>query len=457
MDNIEEIDISAKNIDSAKEMAESKIKELENKISEVDDSTSRLAKELRQMLSGDEMLDGKISYDELKVAFKAAKISNDEAMRYAEILGIKHSTSFVLFDDPSDYLYWVGVVEGGDMNEKNVNFDRGSPKQGLLKKLEVYRDDRRDSFLEKSVESFDYDHPYYGKLKVVDFPINKDEIAAGDYWLDGFDPTKINTTQQSSGEKLVRQLESMHAEIRCFHDPEQIKRVTSVDNRVAMLPLNINSDLGLRFKLRQMHKNDILSTLDENGNEIPNFVILTHGHPIAGLVELAKMKTSDDKVLFDTAVYMPSNGWTESANRALHMSSQAQMWGDELERVKGENTGKEWAGGMAIALNGHRGDLDYDAIENGGANIDAYDLFGDPKEFEKFLISRNMKKIVIITEHGVKDSKKDNILPLTILKDSNVPTFNNANEDLYDYMKEVSDRGNVEVVVISGDTRKGIY
>ena len=113
MDNIEEIDISAKNIDSAKEMAESKIKELENKISEVDDSTSRLAKELRQMLSGDEMLDGKISYDELKVAFKAAKISNDEAMRYAEILGIKHSTSFVLFDDPSDYLYWVGVVEGG--------------------------------------------------------------------------------------------------------------------------------------------------------------------------------------------------------------------------------------------------------------------------------------------------------------------------------------------------------
>lgn len=61
---------------------------------------------------------------------------------------------------------------------------------------------------------------------------------------------------------------------------------------------------------------------------------------------------------------------------------------------------------------------------------------------------------MIVTEHYVQDHEKDNILSLEVLKDGNSVTFNDANKDLYEYMKALHERGKVEVVMISGDTRK---
>jgi hypothetical protein len=251
---------------------------------------------------------------------------------------------------------------------------------------------------------------------------------------------KINTTSQSTGKELAAQLIPLNSEVQRFHNPEQIDTIPSIDSSIASMELNLNADLGLQYKLRQMRENGIIVDRKEDGKEQPNFVIISHGHSIPGVTEMAKMRTQDGKYLFDVAVCMPLGTWRAGASRTGPMTTEAQLWGDELERERNNNRQLQWAGGIAVALNGHRGDLDYNMPDKRAANIDPKAIFGSVEDFEKFLLSKNMKRIVIVTEHLVADHTKNNYLPLDILTNSDVATFDEANKDLYHYMKELNDR-----------------
>lgn len=411
---------------------------LKDKIKATDTKIDKLAAQLKVMIKPDspEMKDTAISWGELRSAFKQAGIAEKDYELYAGYIGVKAAMSFGLSDSLDQSQYWLAEPD-------EVKKQAPSPLPAPAEKQTALKT---------------FTHPYYGVIKMVDSPSDySHEIATGGYWLDGFDPKKVNTTEQATGEQLAAQLEPLNPLTQRFNNPEQIKKIPKIDSSVSLLPVNTNPDLGLQYKLRQMRTNGILVEKGTEGEQ-PNFVIVSHGHPIAALAELAKMRTSDGKYLFDTATYMPSETWSPAATRAEGMASQAQLWGDELERAKTQNKKIQWAGGIAVALNGHRGDFDSSPeakMDVKAANIDPGKLFGKIEDFEKFLLSRNMKKIVIVTEHLVKDFNKDNYLPLEALKTSDVNTFDEANKDLYEYMKKLNDRGKVKVVVISGDTRKG--
>lgn len=301
--------------------------------------------------------------------------------------------------------------------------------------------------------SENYNHQFYGKLRPSKYPHDK-EFAEGPYWLEKFDPRELNSLKNPTGEKLASQLLPINNEINQYYNAEQVSSIKKPNLDIAIAPYNTNADLGLQYKLRQMRSHGIISK-KEGENEKPEFIILSHGHAIAGLVELSKMRTDNGDYLFDVAPHMPLGTWTSNANRAKGMASQANLWGSELEKTKNDNKNKKWLGGIAIGLNGHRGDFDYDKIDEKAANINPKNIFGEIEKFEKYLISKGIKRIVVITEHTVKDYQKDNYLTLKQLIDSDCVTFDEANKDLYSYLQQISDRGKVEVVVISGDTRKG--
>jgi len=301
--------------------------------------------------------------------------------------------------------------------------------------------------------SENYNHQFYGRLRPSKNP-HGNKFAEGPYWLEKFDPRELNSVKNPTGEKLANQLLPINNETNQYYNAEQISSIREPKLDIAIAPYNTNADLGLQYKLRQMRSHGIISK-KEGMNEKPSFIILSHGHAIAGLTELSKMRTDNGDYLFDVAPYMPLGTWTSNADRAKGMASQANLWGSELEKQKNENKNKKWLGGIAIGLNGHRGDFDYSNINEKAANINPNNLFGEVEEFEKFLLSKGLKRIVVITEHTVNDYQRDNYLTLKQLIDSDCVTFNEANKDIYSYLQQISDRGKIEVIVISGDTRKG--
>ena len=163
-------------------------------------------------------------------------------------------------------------------------------------------------------------------------------------------------------------------------------------------------------------------------------------------------KNKDTQYMFDTSIYMPMGGWTTAKIRLAVASQGAQIWGDRIHEIKTRyrKEGMLSAGGVAIALNGHRGDSL--TSENQNANIDPCSMLGSPKEFSEQLRRRGLNRVVIVTEHYVKEPEKPNILPFEHLRCSKGYSFDEANKDLYEYMKLVMELG-IEVVVVSGEQR----
>ena len=132
------------------------------------------------------------------------------------------------------------------------------------------------------------------------------------------------------------------------------------------------------------------------------------------------------------------------------ITQASQFWGDEMERIKADHkkNNRTSLGGIAVALNGHRGDTE----EGRPGNIDPKQMFGEISELKSLMQARGMKKIIVITEHLVKDPDKVNILPLDVLQNSKFPEFDASNKDLYDYLKEAKKQG-IDIVVVSGEQR----
>jgi hypothetical protein len=295
------------------------------------------------------------------------------------------------------------------------------------------------------------DHPFYGTQTLAEGHKND--------FLTNFDPRKVNTKAQTNGAELADQQRPIDTSL-----PFNTEQITGAiyktmdnygmgsDNTAAV---NMNSDLGLQYTLKNILRKQVITKMDGSGIEQPSFVLISSGHAIAGLAELSNMtRTNPDgkeQYLFDTSVYMPIGKWSPDYVRTNVSSQGAQIWGDQIEKNKQDQKKMTSAGGVAIALNGHRGDDGF-STQAGTANIDPEKMLGTPEEFKMDLEKRGLKKVVIVTEHYVKDPDKPNILTLEHLRDSDFPTFDEANKDLYGYMKQVAALG-VEVIVVSGEQR----
>lgn len=212
------IDIPELNQEALQQTVESKIDELETKISKTDKKIKNLVKRIKGMVSPEskEMSDEKISYDELKAAFIAAKIPQEKYEEYALILGVKAISTFVYSTKGENYGYWLGIAE-----KKIVN----RPKQDFqdFEQFIIIVDSHRDSPKLSQTVLRTHSHSHYGNLKVVKFPQLYHEIADSPYWLDGFNPSIINTNVQSTGPELAKQLAPMNPAVSRFHNTEQIE------------------------------------------------------------------------------------------------------------------------------------------------------------------------------------------------------------------------------------------
>jgi hypothetical protein len=289
-------------------------------------------------------------------------------------------------------------------------------------------------------------------------PLFLSPLYGHNFLADGFNPWTVKTTFHTSPRRLADQLKPRSKGIP--YDPGQI--VKGRDFAIlndCIATINKNADLGLQHTLRTHLRADILVTRDGNQEEHPAFVILSHGHAIAGLAELARMTTTNRHgavtALFDTSVYMPLAGWSATMVHALAPGRQAQEWGDTIERARMEFALKRitLGTGVAIGLNGHRGVPDKQGNLRKGctANIDPQRMLGSPRTFAETLRRRSLRRVVIVTEYFVKDPDKVNVLPLTILK-TGMKDFATSNQDLLDYMVRLQHEG-VEVIVVSGEQR----
>jgi hypothetical protein len=278
-------------------------------------------------------------------------------------------------------------------------------------------------------------------------------------FLKNFDPTSVDPVTQTCSAELAQQFLSSDPSLP--HDDEQITSSTDINRKWDFVAAaNMNADLGLQYTLREILRHEVLVKLDANKKEHPTLVIVSHGHALAGLTELAKMTTKDSKgkerYLFDTTVYLPQGGWTNDFDRMALSGEAAQIWGDNLEATRKDlqKKGIRKFGGMAIALNGHRGDRDPRGKGGKTANIDPEKMLGPPKKFLKIAKSRGINRVVIVTENLVKDPNKINYLTIEMLKKGpdHQSSFDNANKDLYSYMKKLRDLG-LEIVVVSGEQR----
>jgi hypothetical protein len=282
-------------------------------------------------------------------------------------------------------------------------------------------------------------------------------------FVTGFDVANSILPIETTPEEVAKLFQPSTPEI-----PFEPKQLLLAKKLYKLNTVNLNADLGFQYTLREILRKEILISKDSEGQEQPNFIILSHGHPLAGLAELAKMTTTTNdgqkKYLFDISIYLPSGAWNEKANRLGAINDHALIWGKSIRDTKSKylNEKIHSAGGIAIGLNGHRGDLQYSNLDQsngkwgcGTANIDAEAMLGKPKDFVKMLKKRGFHKVVIITEHYVKDPNKVNYLDIEDLSNSRQPgavTFDFANRDLYEYMKMVKTFG-VEVIVVSGEQR----
>lgn len=297
-----------------------------------------------------------------------------------------------------------------------------------------------------------WSHPYYQEPLFI-------APLYGRCFLEGFDPRAINTVRQTNGAEIARQFKPQHGVLP--YNAEQILQAKAFEMpRDFVGTVNMNADLGVQYTLREVLRREVLVTRTPAGDEKPAFVMVSHGHCMAALVELAKMTTADHRgqtsYLFDVSVYLPMGGWTPEGDKVTLTADGGQIWGDELDRIRADQRRRKlpWAGGMAIALNGHRGDRDSEGPDrtNRVANVDPVRMLGKPATFAKFLSKRGLTRVVVLTEHLVKDPDKANVLPLDALVNRGDSSFIAANRDLYDYVRALTALG-VEVVVASGEQR----
>lgn len=291
-------------------------------------------------------------------------------------------------------------------------------------------------------------HPFY---KGVSHLAHEHKVS----FLEKFDPQKVNTKEQTDRQELIGQLKPLDASLP--FDAEQILTAPDLTlGKSSIDATNANSDLGVQYTLSQVLRGTVITKM-EKGLEEPMCVLVSHGHAIAGIAELAKFfrvnASGKEEYLFDTTVYMPAGGWKDSSRMNV-ASHGAQLWGDEIERQKSEHItrGRTSAGGIAIALNGHRGDVDHTLPKGGSANISMEKMLGKPVEFAKVLKNRGLSGVVVVTEHLVDDPSKPNILNIDELIDSETLTFDKANKDMYDYLIALQKLG-VTVTVVSGEQR----
>ncbi|MGZ3768562.1 MAG: hypothetical protein ACXVCP_02360 [Bdellovibrio sp.] len=286
-------------------------------------------------------------------------------------------------------------------------------------------------------------HPFYG-----DYELDENHQTN---FLEGFNPNNLPKLVSKNPQAFANALKPSDRAIP--YNSEQIIKGNNfkIENDYYGA-LNMNADLGLQYTIENMLYPDILTQKDDHGQEKPTFVIVSSGHALAGLASIAKLtvqKSDGNKTcLFDTSVYMPLGTWRNSSR--LNVATQgAAIWAQTIANAKKKCS--SYGGGVAIALNGHRGDVDFENIDKRAANIDAQKVFGPVEEFVKRLNKRRINRVVVITETHVDNPSKVNKFPLEILKEDE-STFSDANKDLYDFLKEIQKKG-VEVIVVSGEQR----
>jgi len=157
----------------------------------------------------------------------------------------------------------------------------------------------------------------------------------------------------------------------------------------------------------------------------------------------------DEQYLFETSVYVPMGEWTSGVQNLYGVTRGVQIWGDEIARRRGmhASSGRAHAGGVAVALEGHRGELGF--LSGGHANIDVEQMLGSVNSFAADLGRRGLSRVVVVTEHYALSKTKPNLLTLENLNEG---FFGSSNEDLYQYLVMLRSLG-VEVIVVSGEQR----
>ncbi len=275
-------------------------------------------------------------------------------------------------------------------------------------------------------------------------------------FVDSFDLTSF--PQGKTNRELIEQVRPVHSGIP--FDPGQFEsNATSKLSALRSGVLNLNADLGAQHVLRNVLRHTVVTSPDMDGREQASYVIVSHGHAIAILAELSGMvrtlQNGQRETLFDVSAYMPMGGWGSNFARTACAGEATQVWGDVIQRNRAEHSkdGLGWAGGVAVGLNGHRGDKD-DSAGWGAANIDPNLVFGSPREFARNLQERGLHRLVILTEHYVEDPDRANIHALETLQRSRSDTFDLANSDLYAWAKSLKDDFGVEVIVASCEHRR---
>lgn len=262
---------------------------------------------------------------------------------------------------------------------------------------------------------------------------------------------------------------------------------TSNERPKKIVPLiNYNADFLAIASARALREQGVLVKQNDDGTEEPSFVLVTHGHSCAIVAEMSTWTQDRDcekpEALFDTSIYMPQGDWSANHQYAGLATLEQQIWGDYGEVAKKKVRTAQWtlANGIAVALNGHRGErlisvsVDEDKKDEPGlayinsinieteaqnttANIDAEKMLGTAQEFYQGLKARGLSRVVIGTEHYLpygQTINEPNILSLEDLKTSGSKTFDDSNKDLYEYFKNFSEQyPDIELIVVGIDGR----
>ncbi len=262
-----------------------------------------------------------------------------------------------------------------------------------------------------------------------------DYVYGPDY-LREFSVKGTITNPRKKTEEMIQLLMPSDPVAKRFLDHSAIQNIKT--SKLEVEARNLNVDLQLQKRIEQM--------LSEGFIDEETFVIISHGHFIAGAVPFVKAKDKGGNYRFDVAIHFPKGRWPSDFNRAkVALNQQYQVWSEAFEERR--KVEQQSAKGKVVALYGHRG---YPNLlgDQGTANIDPSKLFGTPEDFADFLKKNGFKKVVIITEEATIVPDQIYEIPLLRLKEGD---FAENNTDLYEYMNKLSRLTQVQVV--TGDMR----
>ncbi|MBI3999554.1 MAG: hypothetical protein HY351_02975, partial [Candidatus Omnitrophica bacterium] len=299
----------------------------------------------------------------------------------------------------------------------------------------VHRSESRN--IKHHPEFGEYDHDETGKRWMADGADFK--YVYGPDYVTNFKLSDALKDPQKTPSRMISTLEPINSDMKRFSNQNAVLGFSK--SELGVITQNVNVDLQMQGRIQQI--------LDEKFIDDETFVIITHGHFIAGAVPFAKATDETDQFRFDVAVYFPNGQWPEMSNNGkTALDIQYQLWSEDFERVKAvrKETGQYKAKGKVVTLFGHRGRLDLKNFKS--AAINPNELFGSPEQFQAYLKQNNLRKVVVITEEPTIAPKLIYEIPLSRLKEG---TFSQENEDLYEYMKALSPL--VPVHVVGGDMR----